>query len=90
TKHGITPKTIIKKVHDITESLGLEHEKAVFRLVEIDKEALKSKKLEQLIKEKKIQMNGAVKILDFESAALLRDEIAALAALSRKGGSITP
>ncbi|MDO8594415.1 MAG: excinuclease ABC subunit UvrB [bacterium] len=84
TKHGITPKTIIKKVRDITESLGLDHEKAVFRLLEIDKETLKSKKVEQLIKEKKIQMNGAVKILDFETAALLRDEIAALTAMSQE------
>ncbi|KKW10345.1 MAG: UvrABC system protein B, partial [Parcubacteria group bacterium GW2011_GWA2_49_9] len=78
TKHGITPKTIIKKVRDITETFSNEHQKAVSDLVLIDKEALKSKKLEQLIKEKKIQMNGAVKILDFESAALLRDEIAEL------------
>ena len=28
TKHGITPKTIIKKVKDITESLNLDHQKA--------------------------------------------------------------
>jgi excinuclease ABC subunit B len=77
-KHGITPKTIIKKVRDITETLGLEHEKAVSRLVEIDKEALKNKKLPHLITEKKVQMNAAVRMLDFESAALLRDEITAL------------
>ena len=78
TKHGITPKTIIKKVRDITESLGLEHDKAVSRLVAIDKEALKSTNLEKLLKIKRIQMNAAVKILDFETAALLRDEIAEL------------
>ncbi len=77
-KHGITPKTIIKNIRDITETLSNDHAKAVFNLVAIDKEALKSKKLETLIKEKKHQMNGAVKILDFESAALLRDEIAEL------------
>ncbi|MSR78678.1 MAG: excinuclease ABC subunit UvrB [Candidatus Taylorbacteria bacterium] len=75
TKHGITPKTIIKKVRDITESIGQEHQAAVGRLLEIDKESLKNKKLDQLLKEKKIQMNGAVRILDFETAALLRDEI---------------
>ncbi|HEY4508529.1 MAG TPA: excinuclease ABC subunit UvrB [Candidatus Paceibacterota bacterium] len=74
-KHGITPKTIIKKVRDITETLGLEHQKAVSRLVEIDKEALKNKKLDIFMREKKAQMNAAVKILDFETAALLRDEI---------------
>lgn len=78
TKHGITPKTIIKKVRDIMESLGVEHDKAVHKLLEVDKESLKTKKLEQLLKEKRIQMNSAVKILDFETAALLRDEIKAL------------
>ncbi len=75
TKHGITPKTIIKKVRDITETFSNEHRKAVADLIMIDKEALKGKKLEQLLKEKRLQMNGAVKILDFETAALLRDEI---------------
>ena len=88
TKHGITPKTIIKKVRDITESLGLDHQKAVSRLIEIDKEALKSKKLDQLIKEKKIQMNAAVKILDFETAALLRDEVKELEKLEAAASEI--
>ena len=27
TKHGITPKTIIKKIHDITDQLQSEHQK---------------------------------------------------------------
>ena len=83
-KHGITPQTIIKKVRDINESLGLDHAKALSRLIDIDREALKNKKLEVLIGEKKTQMNAAVKILDFESAALLRDEIAALDKLRGK------
>ena len=74
-KNRITPRTIIKKVRDITETLGLEHQKAVSRLVEIDKEALKNKKLDIFMREKKAQMNAAVRTLDFEMAALLRDEI---------------
>ena len=77
-KHNITPKTIIKKVRDITESLGLEHKKTISRLILIDKESLKHKTLEQVLKEKRLQMNAAVKILDFETAAILRDEIAIL------------
>ncbi len=77
-KHGITPKTIIKKVRKMAESLGLEHKKAVAELVALDKEALKGKSRGALLKEKKAQMNAAVKILDFETAALLRDEIRAL------------
>ena len=74
-KHGITPKTIVKKIRDITETIGREHERTVARLLEIDREALKHKKLPQVLKEKHIQMNAAVKILDFETAAILRDEV---------------
>ena len=81
-KHRITPRSIIKTVRDITESIGQEHGKAVLRLVEIDKEALRHKTLEQLVKEKRIQMNAAVKMLNFETAALLRDEIRELQKLA--------
>jgi excinuclease ABC subunit B len=74
TKHGITPKTIIKKIHDITDSMRSDHDKAVAELLRID-EALMTKNPAKIIKQKEIQMNAAVKILDFESASILRDEI---------------
>jgi excinuclease ABC subunit B len=77
TKHGITPKTIIKKIHDITEHLRSDHDKAVAELLRIDGD-MASKKPLKLIKQKEIQMNAAVKMLDFETAAILRDEILAL------------
>ena len=76
-KHGITPKTIIKKIQDITDQLRSDHDKAVGELIKIDKNILikDPKKLKKLISQKEKQMEGAVKILDFETAALLRDEI---------------
>jgi excinuclease ABC subunit B len=74
TKHGITPKTIIKKIHDITEHLRSNHDKAVAELLKIDEEMAVKKPI-KLIKQKEIQMNSAVKMLDFETAAILRDEI---------------
>ncbi|MEI6190826.1 MAG: excinuclease ABC subunit UvrB [bacterium] len=77
TKHGITPKTIIKKIHDITEHLRSDHDKAVAELLRIDEEMAGKKPL-KLIKQKEIKMNAAVKMLDFETAAILRDEILAL------------
>ncbi len=77
TKHGITPKTIIKKINDITEHLRTEHDKAVAELLVIDADLFK-KKPKTLIKQKKKEMADAVKILDFETAAILRDEIAKL------------
>ncbi len=79
-EHGITPTTIKKEIRDITDQLRTEHKEAVDVLLEIDREIyLKNPK--GLIKEKTRQMNEAVKILDFETAAILRDEIAALEAL---------
>ncbi len=77
TKHGITPKTIIKKIHDITDHMRSDHDKAVKELVRIDEEMMKKSPM-KLIKQKEIQMNAAVKILDFETAAILRDEIKVL------------
>jgi protein-arginine kinase activator protein McsA len=40
--------------------------------------------LAKLIRQKEKQMDGAVKILDFETAALLRDEIVELTKLVKK------
>ena len=76
-KHGITPKTIIKNIKDITATMESEHDKAVAKLVTLDRQ-LYGGKLSKLIKEKTKQMNAAVRDLDFETAALLRDEIKAL------------
>ena len=73
-RHGITPRTIIKKINDIMENLKSPHDKAVSELLRLDKDiVLKNPK--KLIKQKEIQLNAAVKILDFETAAILRDEL---------------
>jgi excinuclease ABC subunit B len=84
TAHHITPKTIIKKIQDITDQMRSEHDKAVGELVKIDRQMLAKDpaKLKKLIAQKEKQMDGAVKILDFETAALLRDEIVELTKLS--------
>ncbi len=81
TKHGITPKTIIKKIQDITDQMKTEHKKTVDSLLEIDKKMF-AKDPQKLIRQKEKQMDGAVKILDFETAAILRDEIAELQRMS--------
>lgn len=75
TKHGITPKTIIKKIQDITDQLRSEHDKAVHELARIDEDMARANP-EKFIKEKEKAMSEAVKELDFETAALIRDEIA--------------
>ncbi|MCK9352450.1 MAG: UvrB/UvrC motif-containing protein, partial [Candidatus Pacebacteria bacterium] len=73
-KHGITPQTIIKHIHDITEHLESAHEKAVNANLVIDGEVF-GKEKEKLLKVKRKQMSAAVRELDFETAAILRDEI---------------
>jgi len=82
-KHGITPRTIIKKIKDITEELNREHKKAVESQIALE-EKMFLKNPKKFIRQKEIQMNAAVKILDFETAAILRDEIAVFSA--RMGG----
>tara|TARA_Y100000031_G_C8252637_1_gene401212 strand:- start:6169 stop:8187 length:2019 start_codon:yes stop_codon:yes gene_type:complete len=76
-KHDITPKTITKSIKDITDQIRTEHQKSVETLLTIDRELYK-KNPKKLIKEKEKAMNEAVKILDFETAAIVRDEIKAL------------
>lgn len=76
-EHGITPKTIQKKIKDITDTLEREHNKAVGMLLEAD-EKLFARSPKKVIKQKMKEMEEAVKMLDFETAAILRDEIRAL------------
>ncbi len=76
-KHGITPTTIIKKIHDITDQLRSEHDKAVHALVKTDEEMARTNP-KKLMKMKEQEMEEVVKILDFESAAIIRDEIVEL------------
>lgn len=73
-EHGITPKTIQKKISDITDQLMSEHDRAVDTMLRVDADRVKNDP-EGVIKEKEKEMNEAVKKLDFETAAILRDEI---------------
>ncbi len=73
-EHGITPTTIKKKIHDIAEHLESNHDKSVRFNLSID-EQIFQKNPKKLIKLKEKEMSIAVKELDFEAAAILRDEI---------------
>ncbi|MFA6077578.1 MAG: excinuclease ABC subunit UvrB [Candidatus Paceibacterota bacterium] len=84
-KHGITPTTIKKKIHDIAEHLESNHEKAVKFNLDIDEQVFRENP-KKLIKLKEKEMSMAVKELDFESAAILRDEIAVLKEMLIKKG----
>jgi excinuclease ABC subunit B len=89
-EHGITPKTIEKKILDITQGMESSHAKAVnaelaldielFAQLEKDMKGKRGKRnpIEKLIAMKETEMKESVKLLDFETAAILRDEIKVL------------
>jgi len=73
-EHGITPTTIEKAIHDITDQLRSEHDKAVNELVRLDEDLAKTDP-RKLYRMKEEAMAEAVQALDFETAALIRDEL---------------
>lgn len=81
--NNITPQTIIKSIRDITDQLKTEHDKAVDEMIKIDKALLNDPVKFRQIKEE--QMQEAVKALDFETAALIRDELIAFDKKLKKG-----
>jgi excinuclease ABC subunit B len=72
--HGITPKTIHKEIRDIAESMRSEHQKTVTDLLTLDAIAYKDDPKAFIVR-KREEMEEAVGRLDFETAALIRDEI---------------
>jgi excinuclease ABC subunit B len=83
TKHGITPKTILKEIKSIADQMRSVHDEAVDTLMKVDAELYKRNPI-KTIKEKRRQMEEAVEILDFETAAILRDEIRMLDEMGSK------
>lgn len=78
-KHGITPKTIAKKIHDIIGDIQRARQRAVTELAQTELAAAGGN-VKELIKQKRQEMHDAADKLDFETAALLRDEIRTLEA----------
>ncbi len=73
-EHNITPVTIKKEIKDIAESMRSDHQRTVDSLLVLD-EKLYAQDPEAFIANKRMQMGEAVEALDFETAAILRDEI---------------
>ena len=74
-EHGITPKTIVKKIPDVIRASQVAEEEESYVT-----KATKGKKLtkvekEQLLASLEVEMKEAAKALDFERAAELRDTI---------------
>ncbi len=82
--HGITPKTIIKAQEDLRIMLGLTvTEKDVKEILKLELSG-ESRDLEVVLKNKEKEMKEAAKNLEFELAAILRDEVMQLEKEIRK------
>ena len=74
TEHHITPLTIKKEIRDIAESMRSEHQKTIDELLVLDTLAYEDDP-KAFIARKREEMAEAVERLDFETAALIRDEL---------------
>lgn len=77
--HGITPRTIVKQVRDLTDRVRAvaseEHHAGVGANGEMPLELLPKDEINRMIKDLEFEMKNAAKALEFEKAALLRDQV---------------
>ncbi|MBY0110536.1 excinuclease ABC subunit UvrB [Patescibacteria group bacterium] len=73
-EHNITPATIRKEIRDIAASMRTEHQRTVEDMLTLDAQLYKEDP-KSFIADKRQQMADAVEALDFETAAVIRDEI---------------
>ncbi len=83
-EHGIVPKTIIKKVHDIIKATVSVEEKKGMGL-DKDPESMTKNELEKVIDKMLKEMRQAAADLQFERAAKLRDEVIELKKILENG-----
>ncbi len=89
--HGITPRTIRKAIKDIMEGITKAEERTAERLLALEEAPEAGRPLGEIIAEKEAQMRQAAKDLEFELAALLRDEVRELRRMeARQNAPTTP
>ena len=71
-KHGITPKTIIKKIPEIIRATQAAEEEETYVTKVTSGKKLTKEEIEKLITTLEVEMKEAAKALDFERAAELR------------------
>ena len=72
-KHGITPETVRKEVRETVRAYKVAEERAEYQIVDTDRVAFED--LPLVIDRLEQEMRQAAKALEFERAAVLRDEI---------------
>ena len=89
-EHGIQPVGIYKAVHDLTEQLSVRtvsEPKADYR---VRRGSMEKSELQRVINEMEKQMKEAAKNLEFEKAALLRDQIFELRGILAEESKLKP
>ena len=77
--HGIVPQGIRKAVRDITERVrSLAESRAPYAVGQPQPKEMPREEIHRLLKELESQMKQAAKALEFEKAALLRDQVVEL------------
>jgi excinuclease ABC subunit B len=74
--NNIVPKTIIKEVRDITEKI--RENNSIEKSNELNIDNISEKNIFKLIKDLEKEMKKSAKVLEFEKAALIRDQISEL------------
>ncbi|MBN2386213.1 MAG: excinuclease ABC subunit UvrB [Anaerolineales bacterium] len=89
--HGITPVSISKAIHDLTDQLtrGAADERADHK-AEKRADVTSRRDLERIVNELEKQMKEAARDLQFERAAALRDELFELKAILASDDSLRP
>lgn len=83
TEHGIEPRGIVKQIKDITERVRAVAEEAAVYDANGEIETgviahIPKNELARMVKDLESQMKTAAKSLEFEKAALLRDQVVEL------------
>jgi excinuclease ABC subunit B len=91
-KHNISPVGITKAVHDITERLAnvAQDDKKAPRSARELAASMEQRELERMIKEMENQMRAAAKELEFERAAMLRDQVYEMKAILVENSKLPP
>ncbi|MFT0752769.1 excinuclease ABC subunit UvrB [Synechococcus sp. RC10A2] len=83
-RHGITPETVRKEVRETVRAYKVAEERASYQIVDTDRVAFED--LPLVIDRLEQEMRQAAKALEFERAAILRDEIQRLRRILETSG----
>jgi excinuclease ABC subunit B len=92
-EHGIQPASIIKAIHDLTERLSPAHamaEAAGEYKAGSGFESMPKKEIQRLINELEKEMKEAARNLEFERAAVLRDQVYELRGVLAEESNLPP